>query len=76
MSNFTPITRCPGCSELKKYVDQQAELISQLMKIIGQTHEKLVVLDKRVQEISSLEHMLYTYSVSESPNSSTHSEID
>ncbi|GEL76508.1 hypothetical protein [Tenuibacillus multivorans] len=65
MSNYT---KCPSCSELKKYVDQQGELISQLMKMIAQTHEKLVVLETELHRLSSDVETEYPYSMSK-PNS-------
>ncbi|MFD2638991.1 hypothetical protein [Piscibacillus salipiscarius] len=70
MNHTTPATCCPSCSELKKYVDQQAELISQLMRMIAHTHEKVIVMQKTVQSIQKEKEVSYAYSVSE-PNQSS-----
>ncbi|MGP4073353.1 hypothetical protein ACTWQB_12460 [Piscibacillus sp. B03] len=70
MNHTTQATSCPSCSELKKYVDQQGELISQLMRMLAHTHEKVIVMDKTINQIKAKNEVSYAYSVSESNQSS------
>ncbi|RPF54368.1 hypothetical protein [Aquisalibacillus elongatus] len=58
-------THCSSCVELKKYVDQQGELISQLMRMIAQTHEKVVVMERNVHKITPENEVEYVCDVSE-----------
>jgi len=46
-------THCPKCSNLKMYVDQQAQLITQLMKMNAATNERLSELEWQLKHLAS-----------------------
>ncbi|SEQ24859.1 hypothetical protein [Piscibacillus halophilus] len=72
----TQTTHCPSCSELKKYVDQQGELISQLMRMMAQTHEKVTIMEQSVQKLKTEKEVKYSYSISGSNQSSICQRFD
>lgn len=46
-------SHCPKCSKLKLYVDQQAELMTQLMKMIAANNRRLNQLEWDFKHLAS-----------------------